>query len=63
MDDSTALRFSGIHSFYIACVNGMIIWFPEKEFYITVSTVRNHTMCTELREGNIVFKDLEKLII
>lgn len=60
MDDSLILIFSEMYLSYIVCVNGMIIWFLNKEFCIIVWFVRNYIMCLEYCVWDIVFKCWEK---
>lgn len=42
MDDSTTLNFSGIHSFSITCVNGMILWLPKEFLHCSIAGEKSH---------------------
>lgn len=42
MDESTTLNFSGIHSFSITCVHGMILWLPKEFLHCSIACEKSH---------------------
>lgn len=52
MNDSTTLNFSGIHSFSITCVNGMILWLPKEFLHCSIAGEKSHYVYRTLSVKN-----------